>query len=97
MTVEGFVEKAEHSTQRLGEVPPISQGAEGIARKQDYGYSFTRVFVRPRLTAEKESDRDRGLRLLEKAERSCLVSRSLRNEIVLEPEVVVPEPLPAAA
>jgi organic hydroperoxide reductase OsmC/OhrA len=97
VTVEGFVEKAEHSTQRLGEVPPISQGAEGIARKQDHGYSFTRVFVRPRLTAAKESDRDRGLRLLEKAERSCLVSRSLRNEIVLEPEVVVPEPLPAAA
>ena len=66
-------------------------------KKQNYGYSFTRVFVSPRLTVAKEADRDRGLRLLEKTERSCLVSRSLRSEIVLEPEVVVSERIAAAA
>jgi organic hydroperoxide reductase OsmC/OhrA len=97
VTVEGFVEKAEHGYQRLGEIPPLTQGTEGIVKKQDHGYSFTRVFVRPRLTVAKETDRDRGLRLLEKAEHSCLVSRSLRSEIVLEPEIVVPERLRAAA
>jgi len=80
VTAEGFVEKAERSSQRLREIPPISQGEEGVARKQDHGYSLTRVFVRPRLTVAKEGDRERGLRLLEKAEQSCLVSRSLRSK-----------------
>jgi organic hydroperoxide reductase OsmC/OhrA len=70
---------------------------EGTVEKGEHGYSFTRVFVRPRLSIAKEADRDRGLRLLEKAERSCLVSRSLRSEIVFEPAVVVSEPTPAAA
>ncbi len=97
VTVEGFVEKTERSHERLGEIPPISQGAEGVVKRQDHGYSFTRVFVRPRLAVAKAADRERGLRLLEKAERSCLVSRSLRSEIVLDPEVVVSERLPVAA
>lgn len=97
VTVEGFVEKAERGDQRLGEISPFTQGAEGTLKKQDHGYRFTRVFVRPRLTVANEADRDRGLRLLEKAERSCLVSRSLRSEIVLEPEVAISGHLPAAA
>lgn len=97
VTVEGFVEKVDRNYQRLGEIPPVLPGAEGIVKKQDHGYSFTRVFVRPRLSVPTAADRERGLRLLEKAERSCLVSGSLRSEIVLEPEVVVSGHLAAAA
>ena len=97
VTVEGLVENAERDYQRLEEVPLLAHGAKEIAKKKDHGYSFTRLLVRPRLTVAKEADRDRGLRLLEKAERSCLVSRSLRCEIVLEPDVVGPELLLAAA
>jgi organic hydroperoxide reductase OsmC/OhrA len=45
------------------------------------------------LTIQNESDRERGIRLMEKAEKACLVSRSLQSEIVLEPKVVlVPAP-----
>jgi organic hydroperoxide reductase OsmC/OhrA len=97
VTVEGFVEKSELAYLRLGEIPPLTQGIDGVANKQSRGYSFTRVFVRPRLTVAKAADRERGLRLLEKAERSCLVSRSLRSEIILEPEVVVSGRLAVAA
>jgi organic hydroperoxide reductase OsmC/OhrA len=41
----------------------------------------------PALTIEREEDRERAVRLLEKAERSCLVSRSIKCPVVMETEV----------
>jgi peroxiredoxin-like protein len=67
--------------------------SEGLVNKQEGGYKFSRVVVRPILTIELEQDRDRALRLLEKAERSCLVSRSLQSELVLEPLVEIRQPV----
>ncbi len=96
VTVEGYVEDAERSDQRL-EVSDLTPETEKIMKKQGHSYSFTRMLVRPRLTVAKEVDRDRGLRLLEKAGRSCLVSRTLRSAIVLESTVVGPERLLEAA
>ncbi len=66
--------------------------ASGAVEKAEGGFQFTRVVLRPVLTIAQESDRDRAHRLLEKAERSCLVSRSLRSEVVLEPTVLVQAP-----
>ena len=43
--------------------------------------------MRPVLTVQNEADRERGMRLLEKAEKACLVSRALNSEIVLEPKI----------
>lgn len=63
--------------------------AEGMLEKGEGGYRFTKVFVRPLLSIPAEQDRDRALRLLEKAERACLISKSVSSEIILEPEVVV--------
>jgi peroxiredoxin-like protein len=62
---------------------------DGKVEKVEGGFKFTRVTLRPTLTVEKEVDQERGLRLLEKAEKACLVSRSLQSEIILEPQVVV--------
>jgi len=61
---------------------------EGHVEKAEGGYRFTRVTVRPVLTIQNAADRERGIRLLEKAEKACLVSRSLNSEIVLEPKVL---------
>jgi peroxiredoxin-like protein len=72
------------------DVEALEVGVEGTVERGEGGFHFTRVVVRPLLTLHLEADRERALRLLEKAERSCLVSRSLRSEIVLEPTVVVP-------
>lgn len=63
----------------------LEVAAEGSLTKGEGGFSFTEVIVRPRLTIEHESDRDRALRLIEKAERACLISRSVRSQIRLEP------------
>jgi len=67
----------------------LTVSTEGVLEKTETGYRFTTVFVRPQLTISKEADRDRGLRLLEKAERACLISKSVSSSIVLQTEVVV--------
>lgn len=67
----------------------LEVSVEGRIEKEEGGYRFTRVTVRPLLTIQEEADRQRGMRLLEKAEKACLVSRSLNSEIILEPRVVL--------
>jgi peroxiredoxin-like protein len=71
------------------EAQALEVSVEGQVEKGEGGFRFTRVTVRPVLTIANESDRERGLRLMEKAEKGCLVSRSLQSQIVLEPRVVL--------
>lgn len=71
------------------EAQALEVSVEGQVEKTEGGYRFTLVTVRPVLTLMRESDRERGIRLLEKAEKACLISRSLQSEIRLEPKIVV--------
>jgi peroxiredoxin-like protein len=72
---------------------------EAILEKEQGGYSFTKVVVQPILEVAAASDRERAARLFEKAERACLISRSLKSQIELQPEILVrgPEEVGAAA
>ena len=62
---------------------------EGTIEKLEGGFRFTRITLRPVLTIHREEDRERAGRMLEKAERICLVSRSLNCTILLEPRILV--------
>ena len=64
---------------------------EGTIEKQEGGFRFTRVFLRPIVSILKEEDRERMGRLLEKAERVCLVTRSLSCTTLLEAKMLVQE------
>jgi len=67
--------------------------AEGVLAKEDSGWRFTEIRLRPTVTVRKEEDRDRAVRLLEKAEKSCLVARSLECKVTLFPAVKIEEEL----
>ncbi len=60
---------------------------DGQIGKGEGGWQFTRIIVRPTLLITEQADRDRALRLMEKAERACLVSRTLRLPVELEMKV----------
>jgi peroxiredoxin-like protein len=62
---------------------------EGTIEKAEGGLQFTRLTLKPFLTVAREADQERGGRLLEKAERSCLISRSLKSQVVMQPRVEV--------
>jgi organic hydroperoxide reductase OsmC/OhrA len=65
--------------------------AEAILGKDEKGWRFTQVVLRPRLKIAQDTDRERANRLLHKAEEACLVARSLNCLITLEPEVAIEE------
>jgi len=69
----------------------LELAVEGTIEKQEGGFRFTRIVLRPVVTIEKEEERERMSRLLDKAERVCLVSRSLACATTLESKLVVQE------
>ncbi|MBZ5644892.1 MAG: OsmC family protein [Acidobacteriia bacterium] len=67
---------------------------EGVLRKEETGWRFAQVNLHPRLTIAQEKDRERATRLLEKAEQTCLIARSINSKTVLEPELIVEGEVP---
>ena len=63
--------------------------AEGVLDRVERVTRFTAFTVRATLTVPAGSDPDKARRLLEKAEGSCLVTRSMLAETHLEAEVIV--------
>jgi len=63
--------------------------AEGVLEKLPEGWRFTEVKLHPTLKIAGEQDRDRGRKLLEKAEQNCIVARSITARVTLEPTIVV--------
>jgi len=70
------------------EFTALELSASGTVDRAGGGLRFTEIVLRPRLTLGPDADRDRAVRVLEKAEKTCLVSASLATPIRLEPEIV---------
>ena len=66
----------------------FSAGAKGKLEKLDgRGFIMTEVVMRPKLRVCHARDVERAGRILDKAEKSCLISNSIKTETRLEPEV----------
>jgi len=59
----------------------------GTVDRQDGITRFTEIVLRPRLMVAAGADRARAASVLEKSEKTCLVSASLSTTIRLEPEI----------
>jgi organic hydroperoxide reductase OsmC/OhrA len=59
-----------------------------LQRAENGLYSIDTIVLRPEVLVSAESNVDRALRLLEKAEAVCLIGRSIKSEVVLEPSVL---------
>ena len=59
------------------------------------GFQFTAIDVYPRVELERASDVDRAKRILEKAEASCLVSKSMKTPVRLSPVFETPRAQPS--
>ena len=63
--------------------------AKGVISRAEGPWRFTEIQLSPRVTLQKEQQRDLALRLLEKADKNCLIARSLNCKTVLEPTLRV--------
>jgi organic hydroperoxide reductase OsmC/OhrA len=69
-------------------------GAKGKLEKLDgQGLMITEIILRPRLVFRQSGGAERALRILEKAERNCLISNSVKTHIILRPETTIAEEL----
>ncbi len=66
----------------------LELSAEGKVDRKEGATRFTEIVLRPRLRLPAGSDSERALRVLEKSEKTCLVSASLSTPVRLEPEVL---------
>ena len=62
---------------------------EGVLDRVDGVAQFTELKLRARLTVPAGSNEERARRLLEKAEKACLITNSLKAEPTLTAEIVV--------
>lgn len=70
-------------------------GAEGLVSNEDGAWRFTEIKLSPDVAVLNDTDRDRAMKLLEKAEKSCLIARSLQCKITMLPSVKIEEELVA--
>jgi peroxiredoxin-like protein len=69
----------------------FNMDAEGVLGNEDGIWRFIEITLRPVVAILNEVDRDQIIRLLEKAEKSCLIVRSLQCKVVLFPAVKIKE------
>ena len=63
--------------------------AEGVLEKTETGYLMTRIVLRPHVVVSDAALVDRARRILEKAEKHCLISNSMKTAVELVADVTV--------
>jgi peroxiredoxin-like protein len=70
--------------------------ARGKLEKRDgQGLMMTEIVLRPKLVILNARDTGRASRILEKAERNCLISNSVKTAVLIEPEISCADQLAA--
>ena len=65
--------------------------AEGLVEYLDGKAQFTQIHLYPRIAVAEEGLVSKAQRLLRGAERNCLVTLSIKSQVVVHPEIVVGE------
>lgn len=71
------------------EFESLKVSSYGKMSKEDGKYVMSEIILKPVLTIKDESKVKKAYRLLEKAEEICLITRSIRSEVICEPDVQV--------
>ena len=63
--------------------------AKGKLEKTDNKFMFTEIIIYPKIKVNLEKDIERTERILKKAEQHCLISNSIKTQIILQPEITL--------
>ena len=64
-------------------------GSKGILEKVDGKFMISEVLLFPEVIITDESQRERAERILEKSEKACLISNSIRSRVTMEVKISV--------
>lgn len=62
---------------------------EGKLERVDGRFMISEIVLRPKITVKKERDRKKAMRVIEKSENACLISNSIKTNVILNPEIIV--------
>lgn len=62
--------------------------AEGLLEMVDGKFQFTKIVLRPTVRLKQREDAQKAEQVLAKAEDHCLISNSMKAQVILEPTVV---------
>jgi peroxiredoxin-like protein len=63
--------------------------SKGVLEKVDGRYLMTRIILMPHLVISSETDFEKAERILQKAEKACLISNSIKSEVEVQPQISV--------
>ena len=86
-----FLAIAENSKLEFSDFDVKASGK--LEKVEGHGFMMTEIVLRPKLTIRNVRDEERARRILEKAEKHCLISNSVKTRITLEPDIKVPDQL----
>ena len=65
--------------------------SKGKLEKVEGRYLMTQIILEPKVVILSEKDRSRAERVLEKSEKACLISNSIKSEVIMIPIIEVLE------
>ena len=80
-----FLSVADHSHLKFEK---FTCHAKGILAKYEGKWMMTEIHLYPELTLSPGEKEERGLKVLEKAEKACLISHSIKSEIKMSPTIL---------
>lgn len=66
-----------------------AQATGRLEKPEGQGYQITEITIRPTLVISQSKDQERACRILQKAEKQCLISNSIKAVVRLEPRILV--------
>lgn len=83
--MSAFLAIAENS--KLEIVRFRSKARGKLEKTEGSDYQITEILLRPELVIRSAKDLDRAARILQKAEKNCFISNSIKSVVKLEPEI----------
>ena len=66
-----------------------SAGGTGKMERVEGKYVISEIELKPKIVIPDEKYKEKALRIIEKAEKGCLISRSMNAKTILSPEIIV--------
>ena len=54
-------------------------------------FVMSEIILEPTVTVREQKDREKALKVLEKSERACLISNSIKSKVTMRPTIIVEE------
>lgn len=80
-----FLAIAEKSRLEFSE---YSSQAVGTLEKTVEGYLMTKILIKPKIVIPDQTRADRALKIIDMAEKHCLISNSMKTDVSILPEII---------